>query len=226
MGDDGRIHDPSARAPRLGRRTEEALSYALVVHGAQVRKRLPIPYVSHLLAVASIVLEDGGDETQVVAALLHDAAEDQGGEARLADIRARFGPDVAAIVAASSDSLEADPAQKAPWRARKVGYLERLRSERDEPILRVALADKLHNARCVVTDASADRGAWDRFNAGPEDTLWYYRACLEAFEAGPLRSRHIAELRRAVESMTALVESLRPHSGADDGTRPPGGAGS
>ena len=149
---DRQVPDPSVAAPKLGRRTQEALAYALVVHGAQVRKALPVPYVSHLLAVASIVLEDGGDETQAVAALLHDAAEDQGGEARLADIRHRFGPDVATIVAALSDSLVADPAQKAPWRARKDAYLRHLRLERDERILRVALADKLHNARSIQTD--------------------------------------------------------------------------
>lgn len=222
MRADRQVPDPSVAAPRLGRRTEEALAYALVVHGAQVRKALPVPYVSHLLAVASIVLEDGGDETQAVAALLHDAAEDQGGEARLADIRHRFGPDVATIVAALSDSLVVDPAQKAPWRARKDAYLGHLRLERDERILRVALADKLHNARNIVTDASADRAAWGRFNADPQETLWYYRECLAAFEAGPLRSRYVAELHRAVDALATLVEGL---DAGVDGPAGPGPAG-
>ncbi len=226
MSDDSRTLDPSVIAPRLGRRTEEALSYALAVHGAQVRKRLPVPYVSHLLAVASLVLEDGGDEEQVVAALLHDAAEDQGGEGRLADIRWRFGSDIAAMVAALSDSLAADPAQKAPWRTRKAEYLARLRLERDERIVRVALADNLHNARCVVTDASADDGAWGRFTAGPEETLGYYRACLEAFEGGPLRSRYIAELRRVVETMATLVAGRGPRIDGTDDPRRGDGAGS
>lgn len=226
MSADGQVPDPSVVAPKLGPRTEDALAYALVVHGAQVRKRLPVPYVSHLLAVASIVLEDGGDETQAVAALLHDAAEDQGGEARLADIRGRFGPDVATIVAALSDSLVVDPAQKAPWRARKDEYLRRLRLERDERILRVALADKLHNARSIVTDASADRAAWGRFNADPPDMLWYYRGCLAAFEAGPLRSRYVAELRRVVDALAALVGALGPDVEVPRDRRPRGEAGS
>ena len=199
--------DPAVVAPRLGRRTEEAFGYALAVHGAQVRKRLPIPYVSHLLAVASIVLEDGGDETQVVAALLHDAAEDQGGEARLADIRARFGMEVAAIVEALSDSLVADREQKAPWRTRKEAYIDRLRVERDEGALRVALADKLHNARCIVTDASADPTAWDRFNAAPDEIAWYHGACLEILRRGMPSSRYVAELELTVNRLTALARA-------------------
>lgn len=208
----GEIPDPAVVAPRLGRRTEEAFAYALAVHGAQVRKRLPIPYVSHLLAVASLVLEDGGDETQVVAAFLHDAAEDQGGEARLADIRARFGPQVAAIVEALSDSLVADPAAKASWKARKDAYLGRLREEHDEGTLRVALADKLHNARCIVTDATADPAAWSRFNAEPADIAWYHRACLEILRSRMPASRYVAELDVTVARLTALAdeEMTRP----------------
>ena len=212
--------DPSVRAPRLGRATEEAFAYALAVHGAQVRKRLPVLYVSHLLAVASIVLEDGGDETQVVAALLHDAAEDQGGEARLVDIRARFGQDVATIVDAMSDSLVADPADKAPWKERKEAYLARLRVESDEGALRVALADKINNARCIATDASADPTAWGRFSASPREMLWYYRECLDAFEAGPLRSRYVAELGRVLDRLATLVEGLEPAAGGAGAARP------
>jgi (p)ppGpp synthase/HD superfamily hydrolase len=199
--------DPAVVAPRLGRRTEEAFAYALAVHGAQVRKRLPIPYVSHLLAVASIVLEDGGDEAQVIAALLHDAAEDQGGEARLADIRARFGAEVASIVEALSDSLVADPEQKAPWKERKKAYLARLGDEREEGVLRVALADKLHNARCIVTDASADPAAWGRFNADPADVAWYHRACLDILRSRMPTSRYVAELEATVARLTALVDA-------------------
>jgi len=189
----------------FGRRTEEAFTYALAVHAAQVRKGAAVPYISHLLAVASIVLEDGGDEAQVVAALLHDAAEDQGGEARLTDIRARFGAEVAAIVEALSDSLETDPRSKAPWRTRKDSYLARLREERDEGALRVALADKLHNARCIATDVSADPTAWDRFSADPDDIAWYHRACLEILRRRMPESRHVAELDLTVARLAALA---------------------
>jgi len=199
--------DPAIVAPRLGRRFEEAFGYALAVHGAQVRKSLPIPYVSHLLAVASIVLEDCGDETQAIAALLHDAAEDQGGNARLADIRARFGPDVADIVEALSDSLVADASDKAPWRERKDTYLARFRLERDEGVLRVATADKLHNARCVVTDVSADPAAWGRFKATPAETEWYYRACLEVLAARRPGNRFVAELETTVVRLAALADA-------------------
>ena len=212
--------DPAVVAPRLGRRTEEAFAYALAVHGAQVRKRLPIPYVSHLLAVASIVLEDGGDETQVVAALLHDAAEDQGGEARLADIRARFGDPVAEIVAALSDSLVADAEEKAPWRVRKEAYLARLRDERDAGALRVALADKLHNARCIVTDVSADRAAWGRFNAEPAEIARYHRACLEILGARMPESRYIAELEVTMARLAALADEEMTRRSARRPRRP------
>jgi (p)ppGpp synthase/HD superfamily hydrolase len=199
--------DPAVIAPRLGRGTEEAFSYALAVHGAQVRKALPVLYTSHLLAVASLVLEDGGDETQVIAALLHDAAEDQGGEARLADIRSRFGPEVAAIVEALSDSLVADAGHKGPWRERKEEYLARLRAERDAGVLRVALADKLHNARCMVTDVSADADAWLRFKAGPADTAWYYGECFAALAAAKPGNRFVAELAVTVARLSALADA-------------------
>jgi (p)ppGpp synthase/HD superfamily hydrolase len=216
VGRTGAEPDPAILAPRLGRRTEEAFAYALAIHGAQVRKMVPIPYVGHLLAVASIVLEDGGDETQAVAALLHDAAEDQGGEARLADIRARFGSEVARIVEAMSDSLVADPADKAPWRERKEAYLARLRREDDPGALRVALADKLHNARSIVTDVTADPAAWTRFKASPDDTAWYYGTCVEILAARMPRSRFVAELDLTVARLAALVDAELARRAASD----------
>jgi (p)ppGpp synthase/HD superfamily hydrolase len=129
-------------------RFDRALLYATLVHGGQVRKGTSTPYVAHLLAVAATVLEYGGDVDLAIAALLHDAAEDQGGKGRLEDIRNRFGDRVARVVEACSDSLAntAKGEGKAHWQVRKETYLAHLR-EVDEDILRVSLADKAHNAR-------------------------------------------------------------------------------
>lgn len=195
----------SPRVPHFGRRTEEALAYALAVHGAQVRKGGPVPYVSHLFAVASIVIEDGGDEDQVVGALLHDVAEDQGGEPRLEDIAHRFGDRVAGIVRACSDALVEDPRDKAPWEERKAAYVARLAEESDAGILRVSLADKLHNARAIASDAAADPRAWDRFNAPPDRIAAYYRACHEALSRRLPGSRFLPDLALAVERLEALA---------------------
>ena len=162
----------------LGPRFEDALAYAARVHADHTRKQSGVPYVSHLLSVCALVLEDGGDEDEAVAALLHDAVEDRGGAERLADIERRFGPRVAAIVDACSDT-DQDP--KPPWRQRKEAYLRHL-AEPDTPVsvLRVATADKLHNARSVLADRlEVGDAVWDRFNAGRDDQLWYYRSLVE-----------------------------------------------
>jgi (p)ppGpp synthase/HD superfamily hydrolase len=203
IGDVARRSPP---VPHFGRRMEEAFAYALALHGAQVRKGGPVPYVSHLLAVASIVIEDGGDEDQVVAALLHDAVEDQGGEPRLEDIAHRFGGHVGEIVRACSDSLAEDPRDKAPWADRKAAYLARLAEESDEGILRVSLGDKLHNARAIASDAAADPGAWRRFNAPPDRIAAYYRACCEALSTRLPGSRFLPDLALAVARLEALAD--------------------
>jgi len=132
----------------LGCRFEQAVLYATHVHGGHVRKGTTIPYLAHLLAVTTLVLEDDGKEDDAIAALLHDAAEDQGGTERLNDIRLRFGQRVAEIVAACSDTLETP---KPPWRERKEAYLQHLESAPDE-VLRISLADKLHNIRAITLD--------------------------------------------------------------------------
>ena len=141
------------KAMVLTDRFDRALLYATHVHGGQVRKGTDTPYVAHLLAVAATVLEYGGDEDLAIAALLHDSAEDQGGAARLEDVRNRFGERVARIVEACSDSL-ADTAKgerKAHWQERKETYIAHL-LKADEDILRVSLADKVHNARAILRD--------------------------------------------------------------------------
>src|SRR5690242_11256078 len=150
-----------------------AVELAFALHGDQRRKLTGVPYVGHLLGVASIVIDDGGDEDQVVAALLHDAAEDQGGRRVLTEIRRRFGPRVAAIVDACTDTYETP---KPPWRPRKEAWLARLPDQPPE-VWRVALADKLHNARATLAEVRAHgSAALEAFNGGREGTVWYYRA--------------------------------------------------
>jgi (p)ppGpp synthase/HD superfamily hydrolase len=139
-----------------------------------MRKGTSIPYMSHLLAVASLVMEDGGDDDQVAAALLHDAAEDQGGEATLSTIRSEFGDVVESIVRACSDSIEDVGVEKAPWRERKERALQHVGSAPEKALIVIA-ADKLHNLRSIAADlAFTGPSVWDRFNAGQQDILWYY----------------------------------------------------
>jgi (p)ppGpp synthase/HD superfamily hydrolase len=185
-----------------GKKFEVALEYAARVHRDQTRKGTGIPYVTHLLAVASIVGENGGTEDEVVAALLHDAPEDQGGEARLADIRKRFGEEVAGIVAGNTDTYE-DP--KPPWRERKEAYVARIAREPD-PVRLVSAADKLHNARSVLADLRAVGDAlWARFNGGKEGTLWYHRALVTAFVVAGSNAV-VDELDRVVGEIERLAD--------------------
>lgn len=192
--------------PRLTESFEHALAYANRIHANQSRKGTGIPYITHLLGVASLVLQNGAEsEEEVIGALLHDAAEDQGGRARLDDIRERFGERVAHIVDVCTDSY-GDP--KPPWRGRKEVYVAHVRElvERggDEPALRVSLADKLHNARAIVADVreGGDR-MFERFNGMKDGTLWYYAALVEAFRGFP--NRMVGELDRVVLDLRQLT---------------------
>ena len=167
-------------------RFDRALLYATHVHGGQVRKATSIPYVAHLLAVAATVLEYGGSEDMAIAGLLHDAAEDQGGEQRLTDIRNRFGDRVADIVRSCSDSVVNSSAgqQKKEWRTRKMQYIEHL-STVDQETLLVSLSDKIHNARSILRDLRKPEigsAVWARFTKPKEETLWYYRELANAFQ--------------------------------------------
>jgi (p)ppGpp synthase/HD superfamily hydrolase len=186
--------------PRLGARFEDALQYATRLHARQTRKGTSIPYVSHLMSVCALVLEDGGDEDQAVAALLHDAVEDQGGAPVLEDIRRRFGDRVAAIVDGCTD---ADTVPKPPWRQRKERYLAHLRHASPD-VLRVSAADKLHNARAILTDLRRHGDVvWSRFTADRDNVLWYYRSLVSAYkEAGG------SALARDLERVVAEIESL------------------
>lgn len=164
---------------------EEALIYACHVHAAQRRKGTDIPYLSHLLAVTSIVMEMGADEEIAIAALLHDCVEDQGGLRRLKNIEMRFGPRVASIVEGCSDSLNdtSSGEAKLPWLDRKQAYLRHLRgASKDVQI--VSLADKLHNARSILRDRlKVDVGelVWGRFNQPRDAVIWYYGTLAASF---------------------------------------------
>jgi GTP pyrophosphokinase len=189
-------------------RFENALIYATRLHAAQRRKGGNIPYVAHLLAVASLVLEDGGDEDQAIAALLHDAIEDQGGAPTREDIRRRFGDHVVAIVDGCTD---AETIPKPPWRARKEAYIQHLRHAPPE-VLRVSLADKVHNSRAVLGDYRAvGEELWQRFNGGRAGTLWYYRTLTDTFrDAAP--GRMVDDLERAVAEIERLAAASAPNA--------------
>lgn len=185
----------------LSTRFEEALVFATRLHATQQRKGTEIPYVSHLLAVASLVIEAGGNEDEAIAALLHDGPEDQGGLRTLKEIRDRFGVPVGKIVAACSDTFDA---KKPAWRARKETYLAHLR-EAAPSVLLVSCADKLHNARAILADYRRHGEAlWSRFNAGRDDILWYYGELARFFvNQGP--DRLAGELALVVEQLNDEV---------------------
>jgi (p)ppGpp synthase/HD superfamily hydrolase len=190
----------SAEAPRVSRlskRFDEAFLYAHEAHRDQRRKKTDRPYISHLMGVASLVLQYGGDEEQAIAALLHDVVEDCGGAPRLAEIREKFGERVARIVDGCTDT---DQIPKPPWRERKERYVERVRGEKDDVLL-VSAADKLYNMREILMDVREHGpGVWERFQGKREGSLWYYGALIEAFQG---RAAHalVAELERTVAEL-------------------------
>jgi (p)ppGpp synthase/HD superfamily hydrolase len=194
----------------LSSRFEEALTLATRLHAGQCRKGTDTPYIAHLLGVASLVLEGGGGEDEAIAALLHDAVEDQGDKVTLEEIRRRFGERVAAIVKGCTD---ATTLPKPPWRARKEAYIAHLR-EAPAPERLVAAADKLHNARAILADYCAlGEAVWARFNGGKAGTLWYYRALVETFRAaGP--TPLVEELERVVSEIERLASEAE-----DEGTQ-------
>lgn len=199
-----------AHSPRF----VDALVFATTLHAEQKRKGTTIPYIAHLLAVTAIVLEHGGEEHEAIAALLHDAIEDQGGAATRAEIRRRFGDQVVAIVDGCTD---AETVPKPPWRDRKAAYIARIGNE--PPSVRlVSAADKLHNARSILADyREIGEALWDRFNGGRVGTLWYYRSLVAAFyavEATPL----VKELGRTVSELHVMAS--RPAHVAEDGGAP------
>jgi (p)ppGpp synthase/HD superfamily hydrolase len=189
--------------PPLTSRFDDALIYAAGLHRAQLRKASSTPYLAHLLAVAGLVIEHGGDEDEAIAALLHDAIEDQGGLPVGAEIRRRFGDRVADVVMACSDTAEVP---KPPWRARKQQHLAQV-ARASTSVKLIVAADKLHNARSLCQDyRRLGESLWPHFRGGKAGTLWYYRACLEAVGAGAPSSL-VADLATAIAELERLAAS-------------------
>lgn len=197
-----------AQQIHLTDRFSSAIDYARHLH-IERRKGTGIPYMAHLLGVASLVMGEAGfaavpvTEDMVIAALLHDAVEDHGGATRLEDIRQNFGPEVARMVEGLSDTLAENPHQKEPWETRKEAYLLRLRSERPDVQL-ISAADKLYNARTMLDDhREIGHQVWGRFKRGRDQQIRYFNALLAIFrESGT--NRIVNELDRVVAELTRV----------------------
>jgi (p)ppGpp synthase/HD superfamily hydrolase len=192
----------SLKPPKLGLRLQRAFRYAAEKHEGQTRKQTAVPYLSHLMAVASLVLEAGGDEDMAIAALLHDVVEDCGGMPRLREVRKMFGPRVAKIVNGCTDSF-GEP--KAEWVERKKEYLREVKHADIETRL-VSSSDKLHNVRTILTDYRRDGEAiWARFSGKKDGTLWYYRALSDEYQRRS-PNRITRELEIAVAELERVVK--------------------
>lgn len=180
--------------------------YAHQVHQNQRRKGTGIPYIAHILGVAALAIEYGATEDEAIGALLHDAAEDGGGEATLAEIRARFGDAVADIVLGCSDSLVEDPEEKLPWRERKENYLAHL-EHASASVCLVSAADKLHNVRSIMRDyREHGEDIWERFQGRRDGTLWYYETVADTL-LRRYRTQLTRDLQDEVDALFALVNN-------------------
>ncbi len=192
------------------RTVQDAFDFALAEHGDQARKGTDTPYMAHLWGTASLVLEAGGGTDDVVAALLHDTAEDQGGEETLARVEEQFGAHVAGMVRGLSDALPAHGEEKPPWDERKESYVAHL-GEEPVAVLRISAADKLYNLRSMISDVRTHGSAlWERFNQkDPQRHLWYFDALAAVYEsrAGdePGLAALARELRAAHGELSRLV---------------------
>jgi (p)ppGpp synthase/HD superfamily hydrolase len=198
------------RPIKLGPRFRRAFLFAADKHAKQARKASTIPYIAHLMGVASLVLEAGGDEDLAIAALLHDVVEDCGGAPMLKEVRRRFGIRVAKIVEGCTD---ADTYPKPPWRERKEKYIARLKKENADTHL-VSAADKLNNIRSILSDYRAlGESVWSRFNGGRDGTLWYYRTLREEF------LRH--KINRITRDFDLAVQELESLTATDTNSNRP-----
>ena len=190
----------SPRPPKLGPRLQRAFRYAAEKHDGQTRKQTAVPYLSHLMSVAGLVMEAGGDEDMAIAALLHDVVEDCGGMLRLREIRKQFGLRVAKIVEGCTDTF-VEP--KPEWLQRKKNYLREVKRADAETRL-VSASDKLHNVRTILTDYRQHGEAiWPRFSGKKEGTLWYYRALSDEY-----RRRNPNRVTRELEIAVAELERV------------------
>jgi (p)ppGpp synthase/HD superfamily hydrolase len=191
----------------LSPRFLDALGYAAALHAKQQRKISGEPYLAHLLAVAAIVIEHGGSEDEAIAALLHDAVEDQGGMATFEEIRRRFGQTVADIVDGCTDTA-ATP--KPPWRQRKESHIARLR-DASHSVRLVSAADKLHNARSMLREYRRHgESFWKHFRGGREGTLWYHRTVVATLRQAGVDAL-VEELDRVVTEIEQLTETRPGH---------------
>lgn len=197
---------------RLTTRFTQAVDYARQIH-VGTRKGIDVPYMAHLLGVASLVMGETGHvpfavtEDTAIAALLHDAVEDEGGRPRLHDIEAKFGKEVAKIVEGCTDSFEVDTEKKQEWGLRKASYIKRLREEPDESAgtLLVSAADKLYNARAILEDyRQTGAEVWKRFKRGRDQQVWYFEELIKVYEARCPGWRIMEELKRVVAELKGI----------------------
>ena len=202
------------KSVKLGPRFLRAFLFAAKKHSGQTRKASTIPYIAHLMGVASLVLEAGGDEELAIAALLHDVVEDCGGAPMLKQIRRNFGSRAAKVVEGCTD---ADTYPKPPWRERKEGYIRHLAGA-DADTRLVAAADKLNNVRSILSDYRVlGDSVWSRFNGGRDGTLWYYRTLRDVFLQYKA-NRITLDLDLAVRELESLTQAdpiSNAHSGPE-----------
>jgi (p)ppGpp synthase/HD superfamily hydrolase len=199
----------------LTSRFSRAVDYARQVH-VNYRKGTCVPYMAHLLGVAALVLGECGHvpfavtEDMVIAALLHDAVEDEGGVPRLRDIEANFGKEVATIVEGCSDTLEEDSSRKEPWESRKASYIARLWNEPEATLL-VSAADKLYNSRSILEDYRVfGPEVWKRFKRGRKEQLWYFNELIQVYEKRSPTWRIVEELKRTVAELSRISAHESP----------------
>ena len=191
---------------RLSRQFEKALVYATRIHGGKLRKKTRIPYIAHILGVTAIAMEYGANETEAIAALLHDAVEDCGGAKRLRDIERKFGKRVARIVEGCTDT---DQTPKPPWLKRKRAYVEHVRHA-PMPTKLVSASDKLHNVRAILMDYRQEgEKLWSRFGGGKLGALWYYRALVNAFNGKRIQPL-VQEINRTLTELESLANKGVP----------------
>lgn len=189
----------SNKPDQLTERFYQALQFTFKLHGRDTRKASSVPYMAHLLAVCALTQQDGGDEDEAIAALLHDALEDKPDETSREEIGLLFGDKVLKIVELSSDTPPGyKGGVKPPWRQRKETYLAHIRTSKPE-MLRVTLADKVDNARAIYSDYQRlGEDLWKRFNAGREAQIWYYESAVDAFKTAGVHGPLLEELERLV----------------------------
>lgn len=202
-GDDDMTDVPSTV---LTEKYTAAIAYATALHAGQVRKGTDIAYASHLLGVSSLVLEAGGNEDEAIAGLLHDAVEDCGGMPTYEEIKVRFGPRVGAIVLACSDSTDEEWKRAVGYWERKQKYLDHLEESTDQRAVLVSIADKVHNARAIVTDLQRTGAkVLDKFNGEAGEILTYYVECLRIGQDKQVPEELLWPLHTAVLEIDAFV---------------------